>query len=66
MMELKLTTQFKKDLKRCKHNEDLIWIDKMKPLIKLLRLGSHSELYGKWRKMRKGHVVNSLFTNTFF
>ena len=23
MMELKLTTQFKKDLKRCKHNEDL-------------------------------------------
>lgn len=94
MMELKLTTQFKKDLKRCKHNEDmlkalevvlnhlaesgfvpqeylphmlscdykecmechvlndflLIWIDKTKPLIKLLRLGSHSELYGKGRK----------------
>lgn len=24
MMELKLTTQFKKDLKRCKHNEDLL------------------------------------------
>ncbi len=94
MMELKLTTQFKKDLKRYKHDEDLlkalevvlnhlaqngivpqeyfphtlsgdykecmechvlndfllIWIDKTKPLIKLLRLGSHSELYGKGRK----------------
>lgn len=94
MMELKITTQFKRDLKRYKHNKDLllaledvlnylaeegnvpskylphsligdykacmechvlndfllIWIDKTKPMIKLLRLGSHSELYGKGKK----------------
>ena len=93
-MELKQTTQFKRDLKRYKHAHDLleelknvlkelrdngkvpeeylphplhgdykdcmechvlgdfllIWIDKTKPIIKLVRLGSHSELYGKGRK----------------
>lgn len=93
-MELKLTSQFKKDLKRYKHNQDmldvlkvvlehlenegkvpasylphplsgdykycmechilgdflLIWIDETEAVIKLLRLGSHSELYGKGRK----------------
>lgn len=89
MMTLKLTGQFKKDLKKYKHATDLleelekvlkelqrnevvskehnphplignykdcmechvksdfllIWFDKTKPVIKLLRLGSHSELY---------------------
>ena len=89
MMTLKLTGQFKKDLKKYKHATDLleelekvlkelqrngvvskehnphplignykdcmechvksdfllIWFDKTKPFIKLLRLGSHSELY---------------------
>ena len=89
MMILKLTGQFKKDLKKYKHATDLleelekvlkelqrngvvskehnphplignykdcmechvksdfllIWFDKTKPVIKLLRLGSHSELY---------------------
>lgn len=93
-MILKLTTQFKRDLKRYKHNAGLlevlkkvlsqlqdkgkvskeflphplhgdyrdcmechvlddfllIWIDKNQPIIKLLRLGSHSELYGNGRK----------------
>ena len=88
MMTLKLTGQFKKDLKKYKHATDLleelekvlkelqrngvvskehnphplignykdcmechvksdfllIWFDKTKPVIKLLRLGSHSEL----------------------
>jgi mRNA interferase YafQ len=94
MMELKMTSQFKRDLKRYKHNVELldaletvlkylaengtvpseylphpligdyksclechvlndlllIWVDKFKPQIKLLRLGSHSELYGKGKK----------------
>ena len=89
MMTLKLTGQFKKDLKKYKHATDLleelekvlkelqrngvvskehnphplignykdcmechvksdfllIWFDKTKPVIRLLRLGSHSELY---------------------
>ena len=89
MMTLKLTGQFKKDLKKYKHATDLleelekvlkelqrngvvskehnphplignykdcmechvksdfllIWFDKTKPVIKLLRLGSHSGLY---------------------
>ena len=89
MMTLKLTGQFKKDLKKYKHATDLLeelekvlkelqrngvvskehnphplignykdcmechvksdflllWFDKTKPVIKLLRLGSHSELY---------------------
>ena len=89
MMTLKLTGQFKKDLKKYKHATDLleelekvlkelqrngvvskehnphplignykdcmechvksdfllIWFDKTKPVIKLLRLGSHPELY---------------------
>lgn len=89
MMTLKLTGQFKKDLKKYKHATDLleelekvlkelqrngvvskehnphplignykdcmechvksdfllIWFYKTKPVIKLLRLGSHSELY---------------------
>ena len=89
MMTLKLTGQFKKDLKKYKYATDLleelekvlkelqrngvvskehnphplignykdcmechvksdfllIWFDKTKPVIKLLRLGSHSELY---------------------
>ena len=89
MMTLKLTGQFKKDLKKYKHATDLleelekvlkelqrngvvskehnphplignykdcmechvksdfllIWFDKTKPVIKLRRLGSHSELY---------------------
>ena len=89
MMTLKLTGQFKNDLKKYKHATDLleelekvlkelqrngvvskehnphplignykdcmechvksdfllIWFDKTKPVIKLLRLGSHSELY---------------------
>jgi mRNA interferase YafQ len=93
-MEIKQTTQFKRDLKRYKHDKDLleelkrvlselrdkgrvsniylphplhgdfkdcmechvlddfllIWIDKTKPVIKLVRLGSHAELYGKGRK----------------
>lgn len=93
-MELKQTSQFKRDLKRYKHNQALIeelkailyslrdngkvpesclphplrgdykdcmechvkdyflliWIDKTLPIIKLVRLGSHSELYGKGRK----------------
>lgn len=93
-MELKLTSQFKKDLKRHKHNtamllelkkvlqhlQDkgtvpdaylphplrgdyhdcmechvrndflLIWLDRAKGVIKLLRLGSHAELFGKGLK----------------
>lgn len=91
-MELKLSGQFKKDLKRYKHNREklrdlkriltclqatgavplaynphkligeyegclechiqndflLIWYDKQKPVIKLLRLGTHSELFKKY------------------
>lgn len=41
-----------KDSMECHVLDDflLIWIDKTKPVIKLLRLGSHSELYGKGRK----------------
>lgn len=93
-MEFVLTTQFRRDLKRYKHNaillaelkkvldfleksgvvppsysphslhgdyadcmechikDDslLIWMDKTKPFVKLLRFGSHSELFGKGRK----------------
>ncbi|MDD5861961.1 MAG: type II toxin-antitoxin system YafQ family toxin [Prevotella sp.] len=93
-MELKVTTQFKKDLKRYKHHVNLmnsleivlcrlqeegevapeylphplrgdykdcmechvmddfllIWFDKSEPVIKLLRLGSHAELFGKGKK----------------
>mgnify|MGYP002674353702 FL=1 len=89
MMKLQMTGQFKKDLKRYKHANEmlkdletvlihlrengvipnkyrphqlygnykdcmechvhgdflLIWFDKNKPIIKLLRLGSHSELF---------------------
>lgn len=88
-MELKLTTQFKKDLKKYKHDKDkidalnvvltfleneieipqhyfphlltgqykgcmechvkgdflLVWMDEARKLIKLIRLGSHSELF---------------------
>lgn len=44
MMELKLTTQFKKDLKRCKHNEDLL-----KALEAVLNHLAESELI-KFRK----------------
>ena len=83
-MELKLSGQFKRDLKRYKHNREklrdlkriltclaynphkltgeyegclechiqndflLIWYDKQKPVIKLLRLGTHSELFKKY------------------
>lgn len=91
-MELKLSGQFKKDLKRYKHNREklrdlkriltclqatgavplaynphkltgeyegclecriqndflLIWYDKQKPVIKLLRLGTYSELFKKY------------------
>ena len=84
-MELKLSGQFKKDLKRYKHNREklrdlkriltclqatgavplaynpegclechiqsdflLIWYDKQKPVIKLLRLGLHSELFKRY------------------
>lgn len=41
-----------KDCMECHVLDDslLIWIDKTKSVIKLLRLGSHSELYGKGRK----------------
>lgn len=91
-MELKLSGQFKKDLKRYEHDREklrdlkrilaclqaagavplaynphkligeyegclechiqndffLIWYDKQKPVIKLLRLGTHSELFKKY------------------
>ena len=40
---LKLTSQFKKDLKRYKHKTDVI--DKLEEIIKLVRFGTHSELF---------------------
>mgnify|MGYP002727547282 CR=1 FL=1 len=46
MKEIRKTSQFKKDYKRF----DLIWFDKNNNAIELVRLGSHSELFGKGRK----------------
>lgn len=40
---LKLTSQFKEDLKRYKHKTDVI--DKLAEIIKLVRFGTHSELF---------------------
>ena len=62
MKELKITSQFKKDLKKYKphkllgdykdcmecHIESdtlLIWLDENTNVVKLLRLGTHSELF---------------------
>jgi len=54
MKKLQPTSQYKKDLKRynkgcleCHINGDflLIWYDKNRDVIELVRLGSHSELF---------------------
>ena len=62
MWKLKLTTQFKKDFRRILNQPEklkaldivlsalaflLIWYDKEAGIIKLVRLGSHSELFSK-------------------
>ena len=41
MRKLKYTPQFKKDVKKIQ----MIWIDEKNDVIKLIRLGSHSELF---------------------
>lgn len=65
MKEIRKTSQFKKDYKRFKNDKEfiktlmkrhiesdtlLIWFDKEHDIIELVRLGSHSELFGKGRK----------------
>lgn len=53
MKKLRPSTQYKKDLKRIRNNPKkaeaflLIWIDQTTNDIDLVRLGSHSELFGK-------------------
>ena len=47
MKTLKITTQFKKDLKRYKKSaySYQLWRDKESDIIKLVRFGTHSELF---------------------
>jgi mRNA-degrading endonuclease YafQ of YafQ-DinJ toxin-antitoxin module len=45
MKILRYSTQYKRDFKRYRNQPLLIWFDRDRDTINLLRLGSHSELF---------------------